>query len=258
MFRSQLLRVRVLVHRRLLSDGHSGPDLPKGTSVAYFVFLTGAFAGGIGSLVGMGGAFVALPVLTGYFGLAQHIAHGTSMAAVLATAIGGCAAYLQREPELLQKIQQIDRQHIPAQIGNVHLVTAAAVALTSSLTVILGARLGQAASSANLKKGMAIFMLAIAPTVPLRGYLKDISDHKASAAATEVVDLEHMDCWKHQIIKPMIVGAFSGVLSGIFGVGGGALTVPALSMTTDLDHQVILGTSLTGTPPSFPHPPLCS
>ena len=37
-------------------------------------------------------------------------------------------------------------------------------------------------------------------------------------------------------------GAVGGVLSGMFGVGGGTVLIPALAFTTDLSHQTILGT----------------
>jgi len=41
-----------------------------------------------------------------------------------------------------------------------------------------------------------------------------------------------------KVAKPLCVGACSGLLAGVFGVGGGAITVPALSFFTDLDYQV--------------------
>ena len=40
------------------------------------------------------------------------------------------------------------------------------------------------------------------------------------------------------------LGSFSGFQAGLFGVGGGAIVVPALTLFTDLDHYQALGTSL--------------
>jgi len=161
---------------RKLSSGNvaeEGMDLPPGSSQAYFAFMTGAFAGGVGSLVGMGDAFAALPFLTGMFRLQPHIAHGTSMAVVLVTSIGGCLAYLQRDPEMVEKFRNADWRNFPTQIGNVHLLIGAAVATSSSITVIAGAKLAQMMSAATLKKGLGVLMLVIAPTVPFREYLKN-------------------------------------------------------------------------------------
>lgn len=47
----------------------------KSTGVG--VLLLGAVAGGLGSLVGLGGAFIIIPALTGPVGLSPHYAIGT-------------------------------------------------------------------------------------------------------------------------------------------------------------------------------------
>lgn len=255
------------------------PNLPNRNAIPFLVFLTGTFAGTVGSLVGMGGAFVALPFLNGYFGLRPHLAHGTSMAAVLATSIGGSLAYLQREPDFLDKLSNLDLHSIPTMVGKVNLVMAACVALSSSVTVIAGARLAQAMSATLLKKSLGLFMIAIAPTIPLRDHLKAMSsivttstttitttnkteeeqlnqqDNNVEAISTittttktdnPIVNLENIESVLPQVFRPLTIGACSGVLAGIFGVGGGAITVPALTLFTDLDYQVALGTSLAG------------
>eukprot|EP00752_Nemacystus_decipiens_P011559 g10264.t2 len=64
-----------------------------GLGVALKSTAIGGGAGMIGSLVGMGGGFVAIPFLTGWLGLTQHQAHGTSLAAVFTTGAAGSTAY---------------------------------------------------------------------------------------------------------------------------------------------------------------------
>ena len=56
-------------------------------------FFVGFFAGALGSLVGLGGAFVIIPYLAGPLKLTQHLAHGTSMASVAAASFGACVNY---------------------------------------------------------------------------------------------------------------------------------------------------------------------
>lgn len=46
------------------------------------------------------------------------------------------------------------------------------------------------------------------------------------------------------VLKMSAIGLGSGFLAGVFGVGGGVVTVPAISLTTDLSHKEVLGTSL--------------
>ncbi len=42
----------------------------------------------------------------------------------------------------------------------------------------------------------------------------------------------------------VVIGLAAGVLSGLFGVGGGILIVPALVLLADFPHKLALGTSL--------------
>ena len=42
----------------------------------------------------------------------------------------------------------------------------------------------------------------------------------------------------------VLTGLVAGVLSGLFGVGGGILIVPALVLLADYSHKTALGTSL--------------
>ena len=59
-----------------------------------------------------------------------------------------------------------------------------------------------------------------------------------------------------------LVGLASGVASGMFGIGGGAIVTPALCLLTDMAHATVLGTTLTAMvaafsltlrPPRVPH-----
>ena len=83
---------------------------------------TGAMAGSAGSLVGMGGGFVAIPAMTSRFiGMTQHEAHATSLVSVLFTGASGGASY--------------------ALAGSVDWSVAATVAAGGIFTANLGARL---------------------------------------------------------------------------------------------------------------------
>jgi uncharacterized protein len=42
----------------------------------------------------------------------------------------------------------------------------------------------------------------------------------------------------------VVIGLLAGVLSGLFGIGGGLLIVPALVLLADYPHKTALGTSL--------------
>ena len=46
------------------------------------------------------------------------------------------------------------------------------------------------------------------------------------------------------VVTFLLIGLAAGVLSGLFGVGGGILIVPALVLLADYPHRTALGTSL--------------
>ena len=80
------LASRSTIARRALATAK--PPDPKPHTMA----AVGATAGTLGSLAGMGGGFVAIPLMT-RLGVSQHTAHGTSLVGVVCTGAAGAAAY---------------------------------------------------------------------------------------------------------------------------------------------------------------------
>ena len=79
---------RPTIARRALTTAN--PPDPKPHTMA----AVGATAGTLGSLAGMGGGFVAIPLMT-RLGVSQHTAHGTSLVGVVCTGAardGGAAS----------------------------------------------------------------------------------------------------------------------------------------------------------------------
>ena len=105
-------------------------------------FGAGLGAGVAGGLFGVGGGLVLIPILTGFFRLTQHQAHGTSLAVIGATALVSVVVY--------------------ATHGNVAWATAALVAIASMFTARLGARLTTRFSPHGLAKAFAVFIFLVA------------------------------------------------------------------------------------------------
>jgi uncharacterized membrane protein YfcA len=215
--------------------------------------VLGTAAGSLGSLVGMGGSFFALPVLMSKsFGIANsHQAVGTSMMTVLGTAVGGTVAYLVRDGKIFEKDKgdMLNLRNLTEvkRIGDVDVFSAVFLAIASSITVSGGARLTKRLTERSLRFIVAGCLLGMAPLVPLReniryycGAKKDDSptnDGRRSGGDFKTVS---------SVIRPLLIGSGSGLLAGLLGVGGGAVAVPLLSLFTDLPYHVALGTSLTG------------
>jgi len=205
----------------------------------------------------MGGAFVALPILTSSFiGLSQNAAHGTSMAVVLATAFGGVLAYashpqIQHERHELHPSDMTESSR--SKIGDVDIETAVAIALSASVFAIAGAKTSKNLSAKYLKTAVGIFMIAASPTPLIREYLADYKEWTKAVEPKPTEDNVNVT-WSQRriarVLNSLVMGSFAGFLAGVFGVGGGALVVPGLCLFSDLEYKEALGTSLAAMLPT--------
>ncbi len=181
----------------------------EGAGQVAAVVLAGIVAGLAGGLFGVGGGIVLIPLLTGVFKLTQHQAHGTSLAAIGATAIASLFVY--------------------GAHANVAWGTAALVALASVLTARWGARLAARTSTRNLKRAFALLLALVA----LRLLWK-----APSGQAT------HFGSLPLAVGFDLVLGAAVGLLAGFMGVGGGVLAVPAFTLVLGMTQALGQGTSL--------------
>lgn len=145
--------------------------------------------------------------------LTQHQAHGTSLFAVAATGVAGALGY-----------------------GDVQLEAAAAIAACGMVTARLGAATTTRMSEHALKRALGVFMLMVAPIVPAKTYFIQQSENPKETLDKPLIE---------RVIAPAMIGIGSGFLAGLFGVGGGAVVVPALTVFTDMTHYQALATSLS-------------
>lgn len=190
----------------------------------------GVLAGSAGSLVGMGGGFLAIPIMTSrWMAFSQHEANATSLMAVLATGCFGGASF--------------------ALAGSVDWAAAAAIAGGGILTANAGARLASQFPGYVLKGLMGVYMLCVGvgPYVFFKPHLVDeVKDgSKYTVAKGQSEDEAGSNLSVVRVMKLVVIGGAVGLFCGIFGVGGGAVTVPAVSLCLpELSHQDALGTSL--------------
>lgn len=182
-----------------------------------------------GSLVGLslgltggGGSIFAVPLLFYILGMGFRSSVVASLGVVGTTALYGA---------LLQ-----------ARRGNVVWGAGAFLGLGGILSSRLGGRLGSYLSEETSLSLFAILMLFI-------GY-RMIRRHNSPAE----IPLSRISCPQHLdgalrfsflcAFKLLLAGGITGILSGIFGVGGGFLLVPALLLVPRLPIHKATGTSL--------------
>lgn len=195
-------------------------------------FGIGLVSGILGALVGVGGSLVAIPLLTQFSGLPQHVAQGSAMVTAVFSSAGATIFNISNH------ISVSENEKVPNHVGNMHIPTVLSIAGPGSVAAVLGARLASKVSSRGLKISLGLFQIFVAPSAPLREYVLKYKQ----TLSKDVIEKNK----SNEFLVSLVIGGFSGLIAGFFGVGGGAVTVPALCLFTDLDYKTALGTSLGG------------
>lgn len=169
----------------------------------------GVLAGVMSGLFGIGGGAVLVPLLVLWLGLAQHRAHATSLAAIIVTAASGMARF--------------------AGGDEVHYAAGLAIAAGAVAGAFFGAQLMHRISATRLRQAFAVLMIVVSLQM-LFGFTPEDGTVAITGAAA--------------IAAYLILGVIAGVLSGLMGVGGGVIMVPAMVLLFGFSQHAAEGTSL--------------
>ncbi|MBL3688028.1 sulfite exporter TauE/SafE family protein [Leucobacter zeae] len=174
-----------------------------------FPLLLVGLAGGLMSgLFGIGGGTIIVPALALWLSMPQKLSAGTSVAAILPTAVVGATTY--------------------AVQGYVDWVAALCLAVGIVVGAQVGSHLLAKLPVGAIQWGFMVFLLAIIVSlwfvVPQRGDEIEITAVTVPLLA--------------------VTGFATGILSGVLGIGGGAVVVPVLMFFFGSDDLVAKGTSL--------------
>jgi uncharacterized membrane protein YfcA len=168
----------------------------------------GIAAGLLSGLFGIGGGTIIVPALALWLGMNQKLAAGTSITAILPTAIVGAAAY---------GVQ-----------GNIDWIAAACLAFG----MVVGAQIGT-------------YLLARLPVGFIQwafmGFLLVVIV-SLWFVVPQREDQISMGVWVALLL--IATGFVTGVLSGVLGVGGGIIVVPIMMLAFGSNDLVAKGSSL--------------
>lgn len=196
------------------------------------IMFLGAFAAGfIGSLSGLGGGIIIIPLLSVFLGVDMHYAIGTALVAVIATSSGSASAYVR---EGITNMRLGMFLEIATTIGAVVGALISTNAPTSLLAIIFGATLIFSSLNSIRKKEDHLITpdqgSTLAKKLKLAGSYPTANGEKVSYSMTN------------------ILGGFSmmgvaGMMSGLLGIGSGAFKVIAMDTIMKVPFKVSTTTS---------------
>ena len=201
-------------------------------SVVLFIFISAIAAGLLGSLVGLGGGVLIVPILTLVFGLPIYFAIGASIISVIATSSGAAAAYVRDHMTNLRVGMFLE---IATTTGAICGAFLAGMLAPELLSVIFGVILLISAAplifklGEELPKGIKNDRLA--------NWLKLSSSYPDHHLGREV---------SYQVSRTPLGLAMmyiAGLISGLLGIGSGTFKVLAMDTMMRLPMKVSTTTS---------------
>jgi uncharacterized membrane protein YfcA len=195
------------------------------------VFGVALVAGFAGSLLGLGGGLIVIPALTLLLHIDIRLAIGASIVSVIATSSGAAAAYVR---EHLANIRVAMFLELGTTLGAITGAYLAGRVHPRWLYILFGAVLGYSAAAMLRHKQLTA---RPAPTDRLSSFLRLSGTYYDEALGRQV------DYPVHRPILGLGLMYLAGTVSGLLGIGSGALKVPAMDLGMGLPMKVSSATS---------------
>ena len=192
------------------------------------VALGSFVAGLLGALTGLGGGVVIVPLLTLGFGIDFRYAVGASLVAVIATSSGAAAAYV-REGYTNVRVGML--LETATTIGALLGAYLAGVVSTSALAVVFGLVLLYSAFASSRPRPEHL----VGTPDPLARRLR-LDDSFPTAAGDQAYHVQ-------RVPLGFVLMTAAGTLSGLLGIGSGAVKVLAMDQAMCLPFKVSTTTS---------------
>jgi len=192
------------------------------SAMMIILIIVGLAAGLLGGWIGTGGCSVMLPVLHFWLGFPAPIAVGTTLFAVIFTALSGGYGHFKQK--------NVDKR-VMLWMGGAGI-----------FGVILGSWLFTFLSSQSALLGFIIGIVFLWPAIRM-GWEGIIGFKKSQSISNTTVAPQSQSIKGHPA-KLSIFGAVVGVLTGVVGLGGGYALVPGLIYLFGAAVYITMGTSL--------------
>lgn len=181
------------------------------------LFVVALLASAFGAMVGLGGGFILVPVLRLFFGLAPAEAAGTSLVLIVASGASGAFAYLMQR--------------------RVHLKIGWLIAAGGLPGGIIGAILSLHISPRAFDWILALLLIAVAIDMAWNAERR-MRGRPLHERVHEIKGMSYR--------AALLLGFAIGILSSLFGIGGGVVLVPTLLYFSELPIHAVSATSQFG------------
>ncbi|RAJ79010.1 hypothetical protein CLV59_10670 [Chitinophaga dinghuensis] len=193
------------------------------------ILFAGAYCAGlIGSLTGLGGGVVIIPLLSVFLGVDIQYAIGAALVSVIATSSGSAAAYV-REGITNMRIGMF--LEIATTVGAVVGALLATIAPTHFIAILFGCILIFSAMNSLRKKAVHV----LKESSPLAQRLKLYGSYPTANGEVEY--------GTKNVAGGFVMMIVAGILSGLLGIGSGALKVIAMDNIMRIPFKVSTTTS---------------
>ncbi|HZJ42940.1 MAG TPA: sulfite exporter TauE/SafE family protein [Pyrinomonadaceae bacterium] len=191
----------------------------------FLIFLVSLMVGAFGSMLGIGGGVLLIPLLTGLFDMPIKTAIGASIVSVIATSSAAGAVY-------------VGRGLAHTRLSMVLEIATTTGALAGGITAVL-------VSPHLLEGAFAALLVYVAFT------LRRISIQEGSIAPTGLLDTTYTNPLNGQTVTygvrnlPQGMGAsfLAGNISGLLGIGCGIIKVPIMNLVMGVPLRAAIATS---------------
>jgi hypothetical protein len=193
------------------------------------VLVAGLLAGALGVTLGLGGGVFVVPILSVFFGVPMKTAIAASAISVVVNSLGGTSAYLR------------DR------MTNVRL--ALVMELSTVLGAIVGGMIVVAIAPDALRAVFGICLIALALAMLLRPRQAGAVDSgpdplRLRRVFRDPAAGEDVAYVPQRIPLGLSLSSFAGILSGMLGIGGGAVKMPLLHAVMRVPVKAAAATSV--------------
>jgi len=189
------------------------------------IFAIALIVGALGSMLGIGGGVLLIPLLTGLFGMPIKTAIGASIVSVIATSSAAGAVYVGR--------------------GLTHTRLAMVLEIATTLGALAGG-ITAVLLNPNLLAGLFGAVL-IYVMYSMRRLRKEdpatVPTGLLTAHYTEPLTGQVITYGVHHLTRGLAASFVAGNISGLLGIGGGIIKVPVMSLVMGMPLRAAIATS---------------